>query len=71
MIRIHHLKIPEVTFFQFENSLKNFVPIAKPPELGDSMTTSNRLTNDDDFIGKFDEDGSYIGDEQTQAIQHS
>jgi hypothetical protein len=33
-----------------------------PPFLGESMTTLNIFNDDDDFVGNFDEDGSFIGD---------
>ena len=47
------------------------------PYLGESITTLNKFNgDDDDFIGNFDEDGSFIGDyleqdeEQAQAVQN-
>ena len=40
------------------------------------MITLNKFNDDDDFMGNFDEDGSFIGDylehneEQAQAVQN-
>ena len=46
------------------------------PDIGESMITLDQFNDDDDFMGNFDEDGSFIGDyiehdeEQAQAVQN-
>ena len=53
-----------------------FLQSDNTPYLGESMTTLNKFNDDDDFMGYFDEDGSFIGsyeeynEEQAQGMQN-
>jgi len=59
-----------------DSSLKNLLPTTRQPYLGESMVTLNKFNDDDDFMGNFDEDGSFIGDymekdeEEARAVQN-
>ena len=64
--------------FQSDGSVKNASPAPTTAAMlprADSVVTLGKFYDDDDFMGNFDEDGSFIGDytqyneENTQDVQ--
>ena len=57
--------------------MNNLVPSTKQNFLGESMITLNKFNDDDDFMGNFDEDGSFIDyyieedEEEAKAVQNN